>query len=202
MRLMSVEKPSSVTGRRDLLRRAVTAGAVGWTAPVILTSAVAHAGVFSPKCAPGTVGASASFVRTACDRTSATLQITITFSGLCPCGGGAFWCTRKNSPTPAVTGTTSSLAFSVTLAAGGTITITGKVALGCIDRDNDRQYAVYDWSMTASDNNQPCNQTTNTITQPVLSNRTLVTQATCPTLTAAVAVTATRVAVPGAVRPA
>lgn len=69
--------------RRALLRRAAVAGAVGWTAPVILTSEIASAGVFTAKCAPGTTTASASFtvVPGGCTSSSSAINITINFAG-------------------------------------------------------------------------------------------------------------------------
>jgi len=170
--------------RRSLLRRAAAAGAVGWTAPVLLTTEVALAGVFSAKCAPGNVTASASFVRTACAGASSTIVITINFAGPCPCGGAAVWCSQKNSPTPTVSSATSTLSFPVTVPIFSTVTITGKVALGCTDRDGDRQFAVYNWSMTASDNGGPCSTVVNSISGVTLSSRTLASSATCPSLSA------------------
>lgn len=169
--------------RRALLRRAAAAGAVGWTAPIILTSSPAAAGVFTSKCAPGTVTATASFVRGACRSNNSDITITINFSGLCPCGGTRLWCTRKSTPTPVVTTTTSTLAFLVTVPVVSAITITGRVALGCTDRGGDTQYAVYDWSMTASDNGGPCSGVINAISGVTLTGRTLVNSVGCPPAT-------------------
>lgn len=173
--------------RRALLRRAAIAGAAGWTAPVVLTCETAAAGVFTAKCAPGNITASATFVRTACLAASSTIVITITFAGPCPCGGTKRWCARKNSPTPTVSSTTATLAFPVTIPIAATITITGKVALGCTDGDGDTQYAVYNWSMTATDNGAACSTVVNSISAVTLSGRTLVVSNSCPSLAALVA---------------
>jgi hypothetical protein len=170
--------------RRALLRKAAAAGAVGWTAPVILSSSPAAAGVFTAKCAPGNVTASASFVRTACRSNNSDISITINFSGPCPCGGTALWCAQKNSPTPAVSTTTSTLVFVVTIPIRATITISGRVGLGCTDRDGDTQFALYNWSMTATDNGRACSFVTNSISGVTLTGRTTVNSATCPPLTA------------------
>jgi hypothetical protein len=175
--------------RRALLRNAAAAGAIGWTAPVILSSGPVSAGVFTAKCAPGAVTVSSvSFVRGACRSNNSDITITINFAGVCPCGGTRLWCTRKSTPTPVVTGTTSTLVFLVTvpvLSPIAPITITGRVALGCTDRSGDTQYAVYNWSMTAQDNGQPCDTVINTISGVTLSGRTLVTSVGCPPATLA-----------------
>lgn len=176
--------PDQGFDRRALLRRAAAAGAVGWAVPVVLTSEVVSAGVFTAKCAPGNVTASASFVQTACTATLTTIVITINFSGPCPCGGTATWCAQKNSPTPTVSSSTSTLAFPVTIAISTTVTITGKVALGCTDRDGDRQFAVYNWSMTARDSGAACASANSISAVTLLVPRTLVTSAACPSLAA------------------
>ncbi|HQV57122.1 MAG TPA: hypothetical protein PKV27_03850 [Ilumatobacteraceae bacterium] len=192
----SLPAESSVTAstagldRRALLRKAAVAGSIAWASPVIVSSGPAAAGVFTTKCAPGTVTATNSFSRTDCLPDSTVISVTITFAGPCPCGGAQLWCAQKNSPTPIVSTTTAALTFTVTLAAFSTITISGKVALGCKDRDGDTQYAVYNWSMTATDNGAPCNRTTNSITSVVLTGRTLVTGAACPSLAGAALVAA------------
>lgn len=187
--------------RRALLRRAAIAGAVSWTAPVILSSSIASAGVFTAKCAPGSTSASASFVRTACSNPSTTITITIVFAGPCPCGGNGAWCTQKNSPAPTVAAATPTLVFSVTIPISTTVTIRGKVAHGCTDRDGDTQYATYDWSMTAIDNGLACVTTTNTISAVTLSNRTSVLSASCPSLAALVAPASIVVPAPSGSRP-
>ena len=169
--------------RRAALRRAAAAGAVSWVAPVVLSSSPAAAGVFTSKCAPSAITASASFVQTACTAFNSTISITINFSGSCPCGGTSLWCAQKNSPAPTVSSTTSSLVFSVTIGIFSTITISGKVALGCTDRDGDTQYAVYNWSMTATDNGAACS-VCNSISGVTLSGRTLVSSSGCPSLAA------------------
>jgi hypothetical protein len=178
---MAVEKDLETrrVDRRALLRKAAAAGAVGWTAPVILTSApAAAAGVFTAKCAPGNVTATASFVRTACRNNNSDIRITIVFSGPCPCGGAQLWCARKVSPL--VTSSTSTIVFTVTTPIGVIVNISGQVALGCTDRDGDRQFAAYNWSMRATDNGNPCSEVVNSISGVMLSNRTLITSATCP----------------------
>ena len=78
----------------------------------------------------------------------------------------------------------STLVFTVTVPIFSTITIAGKVALGCTDRDGDRQYAVYDWSMTARDNGQACSTVVNSISAVNVSGRTVTSSATCPSLAA------------------
>lgn len=168
--------------RRALLRRAAAAGVLGWTTPVILSSETASAGVFTSKCAPGTITATASYVLVSCLPTTSIITITISFSGPCPCGGTKLWCAQKNSPAPTVSGTSSTLSFSVTIPIFSTITISGKVALGCTDRDGDTQYAVYNWTMTASDNGGPCGTIINSISGVTLSNRTIVSGSGCPSL--------------------
>lgn len=170
--------------RRALLRRAAAAGAVAWTAPVIISSAPVSAGVFTAKCAPGTITASAGFVRTACRSNNSDIRITINFAGPCPCGGVSLWCAQKNSPGSVVATGTSTLVFTVTVPIFSTITIAGKVGLGCTDRDGDRQFAVYDWSMTARDNGQACSTVVNSISAVTLSGRTVTNSATCPSLAA------------------
>ncbi len=170
--------------RRALIRKAAIAGAIGWTTPVILTTKAAAAGVFTAKCAPGNVTATPSFVRTACGIFSSTITITILFSGTCPCGGGGLWCSQKNSPAPTVSSPSSTLSFSVTIPVFSTVTITGKVALGCTDRDLDTQYAIYNWSMTASDSGAPCNVVADSISAVTLSGRTLAASVGCPSLAA------------------
>ena len=190
--------------RRTLLRRAAVAGAIGWTAPVILNAGTASAGVFTAKCAPGTITASASFVRTACVAASSTIVITITFNGPCPCGGTKKWCAQKNTPAPTVASATAVLAFPVTIPVASTVTVAGKVALGCTDRDGDTQYAVYNWTMTATDNGAACSGVVNSISAVTLSGRTLVAGAACPSLAALaapVAAPAGAPAGPGATRP-
>ncbi len=188
--------------RRALLRKAATAGAVGWTVPVIVSSSPVSAGVFTAKCAPGTVTATATFATVLCQANSSTMNITINFAGSCPCGGTGLWCTQKNTPTPVVTGTTATLVLpNILIPISPTINIAGRVALGCTDRDGDRQYAVYNWTMTARDNGGACNTAFQSITQPVLSNRTLVTSASCPSLAAAAVFSATATPPPGVVRP-
>ena len=57
------------------------------------------------------------------------------------------------------------------------------MALGCTDRDGDRQFAVYNWSMTARDSGAAC-ASANSISAVTLSGRTLVTSAACPSLAA------------------
>jgi hypothetical protein len=189
--------------RRALLRKAAAAGAVGWAAPVILSSGPVAAGVFTAKCAPGAVTAGASFTQTGCTNNDTTLRITINFSGPCPCGGTQQWCAQKNTPTPAVTSATSTLVFTVVVPIRGSTVVNGKVGLGCADRDGDRQFAIYNWTMTASDNGNACN-VANSITAVTLSGRTVTNSATCPPLTAALVAAAPQVAPavpPGYVRP-
>jgi hypothetical protein len=190
--------------RRALLRKLAIAGAVGWTSPVILSSSPASAGVFTSKCAPGTITASASFVQTGCNNSGTTIRITINFSGPCPCGGTQQWCARKNSPAPTVTSSTSTLVMSgIAVPIFGSTTISGRVGLGCTDRDGDTQFALYNWSMTASDSGAACS-VANSISGVTLSGRTLVTSPTCPSL-AGFAASSTPVfsagAPPGYVRP-
>jgi len=164
-----------------LLKKLAGAGAVGWVAPVILSSSPAAAGVFTAKCAPGTITSTNSFAQTGCDGGGTNVNITISFAGACPCGGVAVWCAQKNSPTPVVTSAAPSLFFNVRVNIGVATVISGKVGLGCTDRDGDRQFAVYDWTMNATDNGGPC-ASANAITPVVLSNRTLVTSLACPSL--------------------
>ncbi|HRB04001.1 MAG TPA: hypothetical protein PLP26_11585 [Ilumatobacteraceae bacterium] len=86
---------------------------------------------------------------------------------------------------------------------GTTIAITGKVALGCNDRDGDTQFAVYDWTMTATDNASGCS-TASSITGATLTGPTFVLSATCPSLAAAASLVVTRSVPslpPGYVRP-
>lgn len=186
--------------RRALLRRAAVAGAVSWTAPVILSSSIASAGVFTAKCAPGTTTSSATFVQNACGNASTTITITIVFAGPCPCGGASAWCAQKNSPSPTVASATSTLVFSVTIPISTTVSISGKVAHGCTDRDGDRQYATYDWAMTARDSGQACG-VANSISAATLTNRTTVISASCPSLTALVAPATIVVPASSAIRP-
>lgn len=185
--------------RRAALRRAAIAGGVGWVAPVVLTSSPAAAGVFTAKCAPSAVTATAGFVQTGCTAFNSTIRITISFNGTCPCGGTALWCVQKNSPSPSVSGTSSVFVFSVTISVFTTVTIRGKVALGCTDRDGDTQYAVYDWVMTATDNGSACS-VANSISGVTLSNRTLVTQSACPSLASLAPLSLPPAAPPGARR--
>lgn len=192
------EKDTSELDRRKLLKRLAGAGAAGWVAPVILSSSPAAAGVFTAKCAPGTITGTNSFVRTACLSNGSNITITLVFSGPCPCGGVQVWCAQKNTPTPTASSATQTLVFSQFVPIGSVV-ISGKVGLGCTDRDGDRQFAVYDWSMTASDNGQACNTVINSITPLTFSNRTLVTSATCPSL-ASFAAVATQSAPTGATR--
>ncbi len=171
--------------RRDVLRKAAVAGAVGWTAPMLISS-VASAAVFTPKCAPGAITATSSFVRVqgSCTNTKSEIDATITFAGTCPCRPTAIWCAQKNLQPPVVASTTNSLTFRVVVPANSLIAVTGRVALGCTDRDGDVQFARYDWTFNATDAGSSCNNYTNTVTPPVLSGRTLFTQATCPSLAA------------------
>ncbi len=196
------EQPGRRVDRRALLRKAAAAGAAGWTVPVILSSSAASAGVFTAKCAPGTITATASFVRTDCLSQSSTVTITITFAGPCPCGGTKLWCAQKNSPGTVVSSTAATLVLpNISVPIFGSTAITGKVALGCTDRDGDRQYAVYNWSMTASDNGGPCNTVVNTISAVTLSGRTVTASVGCPSLAgAAILAAPNSAAPPGAVR--
>jgi len=95
------------------------------------------------------------------------------------------------------------LRFTVSVPIGTTIAITGKVALGCNDRDGDTQFAVYDWTMTATDNASGCS-TASSITGATLTGPTFVLSATCPSLAAAASLVVTRSVPslpPGYVRP-
>lgn len=187
---MAVEKDLETrrVDRRALLRKAAAAGAVGWTAPVILTSAPAAAGVFTAKCAPGNVTVSSvSFVQVAgsCTDERTEIDITINFAGPCPCGGTPIWCGQLNTPARYAPGTItgSTLRFRVRIPIFNTIPINGRVALGCTDRNGDRQYARYNWSMTATDNGNAC-PVANSISGVTLSGRTLVPSVGCPSLAA------------------
>ena len=171
--------------RRALLRRLAIAGAVGWVAPVVVTSSPVSAGVFTAKCAPGAITATATWVRINCLSTTSAITITLTFNGPCPCGGTKRWCVQKNTPAPAATSTTATLSFPVTVPAGGSTLITGKVALGCADRDGDIQYAVYTWSLSAYDNYAACSTVVNSLSAITFTGRTLVTGTACPPLAAA-----------------
>jgi hypothetical protein len=180
---VTTEPPGDRVDRRALLRKAVAAGAVGWTVPVIISSGPAAAGVFTSKCAPSAITALAGFTQLNCTNNDTRVQITISFSGSCPCGGTPQWCARKNSPGGAGSFLGTVLQFAVTIPIRRTINIAGKVALGCTDGDGDTQFAVYDWTMTATDNGSACS-TANSISGVSVTGRTLVNSATCPPLTA------------------
>ena len=189
--------------RRALLRRAAVAGAVGWTAPVILTSEIASAGVFTAKCAPGTTTASASFtvVPGGCTSSSSAINITINFAGPCPCGGASVWCVRKSTPAPVAASTTASITFPVTITLGGggtgSTAITGRVAHGCTDRDGDTQYVVQNWSMTAFDSGASCASGPNSISVVTLGARTPTLTNPCPLAASLVASPAAAPGPPG-----
>jgi hypothetical protein len=197
--------PTGEVDRRALLRKLAVAGAVGWTSPIILSSSPAAAGVFTAKCAPGAITATNSFVQTGCTGSNTTLTVTINFAGPCPCGGTKLWCAQKNAPGAVVFSSSSTLTMTgLVVPINGSITISGRVALGCTDRDGDTQYARYNWTMTATDNGAACN-VANSISGVTLSARTLFTQATCPTLSGFTALAApvfSPSASPGYVRPA
>jgi hypothetical protein len=176
--------PTQGLDRRALLRRAAAAGAVGWVAPIIISTSAVSAGVFTAKCAPGSITATATFVRINCLASTSSITITITFSGPCPCGGTKRWCAQKNTPSPIVSSSAATLSFPVTIPAGGSTVITGKVALGCADLDGDIQYATYNWSMSAFDNFAACSTVVNSLSAVTLSGRTLVNSVACPSLAA------------------
>jgi hypothetical protein len=194
--------------RRALLRKAAAAGALGWTAPVILSSAPAAAGVFTAKCAPGPITIrDTQFEQIGCTGADTTLTIDIRFRfpPACPCGGPQQRCAQVNSPgVPSTLFGGGRLRFTVVVPIGATITISGKVAVGCTDRDGDTQFSVYDWTMTATDNGAACD-VASSITGAVLTGPpTLVTSPTCPSLTAFATSVVTRSATalpPGYVRP-
>ncbi|MEP1123837.1 MAG: hypothetical protein ABJH68_08115 [Ilumatobacter sp.] len=172
--------------RRTLLGKLAAAGAVGWVAPTILSSSPAAAGIFTAKCAPGNVTATNAFVPVNCLNNGSNVTITITFNGPCPCGGTRIWCSQRNTPTTSASSTATVLSF-LQFVPIGSVTITGRVALGCTDRDGDTQFARYDWSMVAFDNGNACNTAINSISGMTLSNRTLVTQPACATIVTAAA---------------
>ncbi len=189
--------------RRALLRKVAAAGAVGWTAPVILSKPAAASGTFTAKCEPtGTLSGTTTNVQwLTCTFGTSNIQISLSFSGgSCPCGGTKLWCTAKTAPGTPFSSSSSTLVYQVGVPFAGTTNVSGQVAMGCTDRDGDVQWLVYDWTMSVSDTGGACN-TAFSATNPVLSNRRFVCQASCPLPAAFAVAAASAIAAPSDGRP-
>ena len=133
------ESTGSTFDRRSALKKAAVAGAVAWTAPVVLSSgASAMDGTCTPKCLPA-VGSSLTWAGTGCQGNSVlTLQYRYS-TPTCPCGGDAVLGALQLSST-AGTATESGGIVTVTIASfsiPSEFTLTVVQAASCSDRADD-----------------------------------------------------------------
>lgn len=175
-----------VIDRRSALKKAVVAGGIVWSAPLITSQVANAAGFCTPKCAPTSntlTGTTALYCTSTGDKWAV---ITFRANGTCPCGGSPVVCI--DPPSTWAKGGAQAFASSVcpgdprltlpiapnqivvskdnTNGALGNGTYTSqavRVAIGCRDRDGDYLWSVcsYSVSFAFQPANGPCSQGTN-----------------------------------------
>lgn len=154
--------PNAGISRRRLLQRGAVAGAVAWTAPVILASSARADGVCTPACLPKGAPIFTATARGSC-KNSQPKSYTVTASlGLdprspvvCECGG-----------TPTIEPGTLTAVYSVSVS--GTRILSGSVRVVCVDGTDDECSLDYRVDVTVNivkgNPGNDCNGNTVTVT--------------------------------------
>jgi len=140
-------EPSDGVDRRRLLKRAAAAGAIAWTAPVVLSDRVsAQVGTCTPKCVPQSAGTATAIASISCTGNGnnrvviVTVQLTAQPSYSCLCGGTATVTGRTvtvNRGTLTVAGGANTFVVNLGRGSPGVLDVFVNESVTCVDRSGD-----------------------------------------------------------------